>query len=244
MQNILTIFRKEVASFLNSLIAYVVISVFLIGVGLFFWIFEYNVIEGTYATMAPLFEYGPFMFLFLVPAITMRAFSEEIRNGTIEFLSTKPLTDWHIILGKFLAATFLVFFSLLPTLVYFFSVYWLGDPVGNIDTGATMGSYIGLFLLGCIFAALGLFTSALSDNQIIAFILGVFLCFILFIAFDFLAEISDLGSINGFLVKLGIMEHYRSISRGVVDTRDLLYYFTVIAIALIGTQMVLNVKKG
>ena len=244
MYNILTIFRKEVAAFLNSLIAYVVIAVFLIGVGLFFWIFEYNVIEATYATMDPLFDYGPFLFLFLVPAITMRAFSEEIRTGTIEFLSTKPLTDWHIILGKYLGAIFLVFFSLLPTLIYYFSVYWLGDPVGNIDTGATIGSYIGLFLLGCIFAALGLFSSALSDNQIIAFIVGVFLCFVMYIAFDFLAQIRVLGGINTFLIQIGIMEHYRSISRGVVDTRDLLYYLTVITVALIATRMVLNVKKA
>ena len=143
-----------------------------------------------------------------------------------------------------MAPFFWCFSSLLPTLIYFASVYWLGDPVGNIDTGATIGSYIGLFLLGCIFAALGLFTSSLSDNQIIAFILGVFLCFVMFIAFDFLAEIRSLGGINSILIKLGIMEHYRSISRGVVDTRDLLYFFTVVAIALIATRIVLNVKRG
>ncbi len=244
MQSVTTIFQKEVAAFLNSLIAYVVISVFLTGVGLFFWVFEYNVIQSTYATMEPLFSFGPLMFLFLIPAITMRAFSDEIKTGTIEFLLTKPLTDWQIILGKYLAAVFLVFFSLLPTLLYFASVYYLGDPVGNIDTGATIGAYIGLFFLGCIFAAIGMFTSALATNQIISFILGVFLCFVFFLAFDSLAGIQALDGINAFLLKLSINEHYQSISRGVIDTRDFIYFLSFIAIALIATKMVLSTKRN
>lgn len=243
MRNVLTIFRKEVAAFFNSLIAYVVISVFLTGVGLFFWVFEYNVLETGFASMEALFDYGPYLFLFLVPAITMRAFSEELKTGTIEFLATKPVTDWQIILGKYLGAVFLVLFSLIPTLLYYASVYWLGEPVGNLDSGAAWGAYIGLFSLGCIFAAIGLFTSALTDNQIVAFILGVFLCFFFFLAFDFMAGIRALGVINTFLLKLGIMEHYRSISRGVVDTRDALYFLSFVAIALIGTRIVLDLRK-
>ncbi|MEO1448702.1 MAG: gliding motility-associated ABC transporter permease subunit GldF [Bacteroidota bacterium] len=243
MTNIITIFRKEVASFFNSLIAYVVISVFLTGVGLFFWVFEFNVLETGQATMDALFDFGPYMFLFLVPAITMRAFSEEMKTGTIEFLVTKPVTDWQIILGKYLAAVFLVFFSLLPTLIYYLSVYWLGEPVGNLDQGATWGAYIGLFFLGAIFAAIGMFTSSISDNQIIAFILGVFISFFFYVGFDFMAGIKVLTNVNTFLLKLGIIEHYGSISRGVIDTRDALYFVSFVAIALILTYLVLQRRK-
>jgi ABC-2 type transport system permease protein len=244
MATILTIFRKEVASFFNSLIAYVVMAVFLTGVGLFFWVFPNNVLEMGFASLDMLFEAGPYMFLFLVPALTMRAFSEEMKARTMEFLITKPITDWQIILGKYLAAVFLVFFALLPTVIYYFSVSWLGDPPGNIDTGATIGAYIGLFFLGCIFAAIGLFTSALTDNQIIAFILGVFLCFFFYLGFEFLGGIQGLDSVNGFLVKIGIEEHYQSIRRGVVDSRDILYFLSFVAVALIGTKMVLGTKRS
>ncbi|WNJ16505.1 gliding motility-associated ABC transporter permease subunit GldF [Pontibacter sp. G13] len=244
MGSIITIFRKEVASFFNSLIGYLVISVFLTGVGLFFWVFEYNVLETGLANMDALFEFGPYLFLFLVPAITMRAFSEEFKTGTIEFMATKPVTQWQIILGKYLAAVFLVFFSLLPTLLYYFTVYWLGNPVGNLDTGAIMGAYMGLFFLGSMFAGIGIFTSALSDNQIISFVLGVFLCFLFFVGFDYMAGIKELNTVNLFFLKLGILDHYRSISRGVVDTRDLMYFLSFIATTLVATKIVLIRKMG
>jgi ABC-2 type transport system permease protein len=162
----------------------------------------------------------------------------------MEFLITKPLSDWQIIVGKYLAAVFLVFFSLLPTIIYFITIYALGKPAGNIDTGATIGAYIGLFFLGSIFAAIGLFTSSLTDNQIIAFISGVFLCFFFFLAFEFMAGVKVLDGINSFLIKLGIMEHYRSISRGVIDTRDFIYFLSFVAVALIGTKMSLNAKRS
>ncbi|MDX2250046.1 MAG: gliding motility-associated ABC transporter permease subunit GldF [Bacteroidia bacterium] len=243
MTNILTIFRKEVATFFNSLIAYMVIAVFLVGTGLFFWVFEYNILETRLATLDSLFFVGPYLFLFLVPAITMRAFSEEIKTGTMEFLITKPLTDWEIISGKYLGAIFLVFFSLVPTMIYYFTVYWLGDPVGNLDSGATIGAYIGLFFLGCIFAAIGIFTSALTDNQIVAFVLGVFICFFFYLAFDLIAGIKALDKINHFFLRLSINEHYQSISRGVIDTRDILYFLSFVVIMLIGTKIVLGMKR-
>ncbi len=243
MTPIFTLFRKEVASFFNSLIAYVVFAVFLTGTGLFFWVFPNNVLETGFASLDMLFEAAPYMFLFLVPAITMRAFSEEMKSRTMEFLTTKPLTDWQIILGKYLAAVFLVFFALVPTLIYYFSVSSLGDPPGNLDNGATIGAYIGLFFLGCIFAAIGIFTSALTDNQIIAFILGVFLCFFFYLGFEFMAGIQNLDTINAFLLKLGISEHYQSIRRGVLDSRDVLYFFSFVAVALIGTKIVLSGKR-
>lgn len=233
MKSILSIYRKEVASFFNSLIAYVVIGVFLLGVGLFFWVFEGNVLETREASLQLLFDAAPYFFLFLVPAITMRAFAEEIKTGTIEFLATKPITDGQIILGKYLAAVFLVFFSLIPTFIYYFSLSQLGNPPGNLDTGAIIGSYIGLFFLGSIYAAIGLFTSALSENQIIAYILGLFLCFFFYQAFDLFDGLN----------KVGILAHYESISRGVIDTRDILYFLSFIAIALIGTQMALGRRK-
>src|SRR5690606_16712245 len=159
---------KEFNSFLNSLIAYVVIGVFLTGIGLLMWVFpETSVLEYGYADMETLFTLGPYVFIFLIPAITMRSFAEEARGGTLELLLTKPLTDWDIIIGKFLACFLLVLLSLLPTLIYYASVYALGNPPGNIDTPAVIGSYAGLALLGAVFCSIGIFASALSTNQIV-----------------------------------------------------------------------------
>lgn len=244
MRSLFVIFSKEVATFLHSLTAYVVISVFLIGTGLFFWVFEYNVIESTYASMEPLFTFGPFMFLFLVPAITMRTFSDEIKAGTIELLTTKPITDAQLILGKYLAAVFLIFFALLPTLLYLATVYWLGDPVGNLDMGATTGAYIGLFFLGCLFAAIGLFTSVLSANQIVSFILCVFLCFVFYLGFEFLSDVPSLRGVNQLLLSLSINHHYQSISRGVIDTRDAIYFLSFVCTALALTHFALGRQKA
>lgn len=243
MRNVMTIAKKEIAAFLNSLTAYLVIIVFLVGTGCFFWIFEFNVLETGYATLDPLFEYGPYMFLLLIPSITMRAFSEEMKSGTMEFLITKPLTDWEIILGKYVADIVLVAFALLPTLLYVGTIYWLGDPVGNLDIGATIGSYIGLFAFGCIFTSIGLFTSSVTQNQIIAFVFGLFLCFFLFIGLEFVAGIGSLNSWNEFLLKMSISAHYRSISRGVIDLRDVLYFVSVVIIFLIATKLMLNRKR-
>lgn len=258
MNSISTIFRKEVASFFDSLVGYVFLGVFLIATGLFVWVFEYNVLETRSAELDQLFYIGPYMFLFMVPAITMRAFSEEISQGTIEFLITKPITDWQIILGKYLASVFLVLVTILPTFIYVFSVYRLGETIGNLDLGATMGAYIGLFFLGCIFAAIGLFTSAVSSNQFVAWVLGAFVCFFFFMGFELLADIPGLKALNSyflgsgipalsgldtFLVKLGILEHYSSISRGVIDTRDLLYFFSIVALSLFATHFILNRRR-
>ena len=236
----LTVFQKEVSSFFGSLIGYLVMAVFLTGVGLFFWAFEGNVLEAMYASLDPLFSYGPYFFLFLVPAITMRAFAEEAKSGTLELLFTKPLTAWQVIGGKYLAAFFLIVFSLLPTIVYAITIWLLGEPVGNLDVGATIGSYLGLIAVGGIFAGIGLFTSALSENQIVAFILGVFLCFIFFVGFEYLSGINVIKGFTAILVELGIMEHYRSISRGVVDSRDIIYFLSFIAVSLLATRLVLK----
>ncbi len=240
----LSIFKKEIRSFLSSLIAYVVIIVFLLIIGLFTWVFaDGNVLVQGYANLDILFFMAPWVFIFLISAITMRSFSEEIKQGTFEVLSTKPITDFQIVLGKYLAAVSLVVFAILPTLLYFYSVYELGLPRGNIDVGSTWGSYIGLVLLGASYAAIGIFSSAVTPNQIVAFILGMFLCFFFYIGFDQLSNLSLFGGLDSFVQSLGIQVHYDSISRGVVDTRDLVYFGSIIAVFLGLTLVVLDSRK-
>jgi ABC-2 type transport system permease protein len=223
---VLSILRKEIISYLSSLVAYVTIGAFLVVLGLFLWVFpQSSILEYGYAGLDSLFSTAPYLFMFLVPAITMRSLAEERREGTFEILLTRPLTDWQIVMGKYLASLSLILFALLPTLVYYYSVYQLGNPQGNIDTGAVIGSYIGLFLLGACFAAIGLFASSITKNQVIAFVIAVFLCFFFYSGFDSLSQILSLQNLT--LENLGITEHYESISRGVLDTRDLVYFIVL-----------------
>jgi ABC-2 type transport system permease protein len=238
------ILRKEINSFFNSLVGYLVIVVFLTGTGLFVWIFpDTEVLNYGFATMETLFSMTPFVYLFLIPAITMRTFTEERKSGTIELLLTRPLTDVQIILGKYLASWVLVFFSLLPTLVYYFSMVQLGSPQGNIDSAAVAGSYIGLLLLGGVFTAIGIFASSITDNQIIAFILAVFFCFIFYSGFSSLAQLS-LWEGSAYLIgQLGIDFHYNALSKGLIDSRNLLYFLSVIALFLYLTFLVLSSRK-
>jgi ABC-2 type transport system permease protein len=239
-----SIFKKEIRSFLSSLIAYVVIIVFLLIIGLFTWVFaDGNILVQGYASLDTLFFMAPWIFIFLISAITMRSFSEEINQGTFEILSTKPITDFQIILGKYLAAVCLVAFSVLPTLLYFYSVYQLGLPKGNIDMGATWGSYIGLILLGGCYASIGIFSSAATSNQIVAFVLGMFLCFFFYVGFQQISNLSLFGSWDSFIQNLGIQYHYDSISRGVVDSRDLVYFGSLISFFLGLTYIVLDSRK-
>ncbi len=237
--------RKEISVFFTSITGYIVIAVFLIVNSLFLWVFpgEMNIFDLGHATLGPLFTLSTWVFLFLVPAITMRLFADEKRTGTMELLLTRPLSEMQIILSKYLASVLLILFSLLPTLVYYFSVHSLGRPPGNLDVGATLGSYLGLFFLGSVYASVGLFASALTDNQIIAFILAAVLSFLLFKGFDSLASIEGLQNSAHFIVKLGINEHYKSISRGVLDSRDLLYYLGVIVLFLFIARTVLLSRK-
>jgi ABC-2 type transport system permease protein len=240
-----TLLKKEINSFLSSLIGYIVVTVFLLINGLFLWVFpmDFNVINYGYAGIDGLFILAPFVFLFLIPAITMKSFSDEKRSGTIELLLTRPLTDLQIILSKYLASVILVVISLIPTFVYFISVYRLGMPVGNIDMGGTWGSYIGLLFLGAGFAAIGLFCSSITDNQIISFILSVFLCGFFYIGFDFIFSFSLFGNFDLFVQQLGINAHYVSMSRGVIDTRDVLYFLSLIAFFILLTKISLEKRK-
>jgi ABC-2 type transport system permease protein len=186
---------------------------------------------------------APFVFLFLIPAITMRSFAEERKSGTIEMLLTKPLTDLQIILAKYSAGVVLVVFSVLPTLVYFFSVYQLGTPKGNLDIGGMWGSYIGLLFLGASFVAVGIFSSSVTNNPIISFILAVFLSMIFYIGFDFVYSLDLFGSIDLLVKSLGINAHYTSMSRGVIDTRDLIYFISLIAFFVLLTKLSLESRK-
>lgn len=243
MDALVALFQREVAAFFNTLVAYLVVGVFLVGVGLFFWIFPGNILDTGAATLDALFAFGPWFMLFLIPAITMRSFAEEFRTGTWEWLVTRPVRSWQILLGKYAAAVFLVKISVLPTLIFFATTYYLAQPTGGVDTGAIIGAYIGLICIGAVFAAVGLFASTLTDNQIVAFVLGVFLCFILYAAFDLLAELPVFGTYNEAVMLLGLQEHYRSISRGVVDTRDALYFLSVIFLFLSYSQLALTLRR-
>ena len=241
----LTLINKEIRSFLGSLIGYIVIVVFLTTIGLIMWVFPgaTNVIDGGYATLDTLFYIAPWVFMFLIPAITMRLFAEESRTGTIELLLTKPLTDFQIVFAKYIAGFTLVLFSLIPTLVYFYSVYQLGNPIGNIDVGGTIGSYLGLLFLSSVFVAIGVFASAITNNQIISFIVAVFLSFFCYVGFESISSLEYFGGIDDVILKLGINEHYISMSRGVIDTRDVIYFFGVIALFLLLTKTVLSSRK-
>jgi len=240
-----TLFWKEVSSFLNSLIGYIVIAVFLLVNGLFLWVFplESNILDFGYANLDGLFLLAPFVFLFLIPAITMRFFAEEKKSGTIELLMTKPLTDLQVILAKYFAGLTLVIFSLLPTLVYFFSVYQLGFPEGNLDIGGMWGSYIGLLFLGASFVAIGLFASSVTDNQIVSFIIAVLLSGFIYIGFEFIYSLDLFGNFDLFIKTLGINSHYSAMSRGVIDTRDLLYFLSIITFFILLTKISLESRK-
>jgi ABC-2 type transport system permease protein len=241
----ISIFKKEVNTFFSSLIGYIVIAVFLILTGLLLWIFpDTSLLEQNFATLDQLFDLAPMIFTFLIPAVTMRTFSEEQQSGTIEFLTTKPLNDWEIIMGKYLACVSLIAFALLPTLIYYITMYQLGSTKGNLDSGAIAGSYIGLLLLGGVFAAIGVFASSLTNNQIISFLLAAFLCFFVHWGFDFISRLPFLiGHGDDIVQMFGADFHYRSISRGVVDTADMVYYFSVIALFLVLTGFALGRRK-
>ncbi len=233
------VFKKEFNGFLHSLIAYLVIGIFLTAMGLLIWVFpETSVLDYGYSDLDTLFSMAPYVFIFLIPAITMKSFAEERKLGTLELLLTKPLTDWDIVLGKFFAAFALVVVALLPTLIYYFSIVKLGNPVGNIDTAAVVGSYVGLLFLAAIFCAIGIFTSTLSNNQIVAFLLAAFFSFLMYTGFD---SLSSFAGSQALLVKqFGILYHYESLGKGLIDTRDIIYSLSTAGLLLLFTKVVLG----
>lgn len=241
----IAIFRKELNVFFSSLIGYIAITIFLVANGLFAWVFpETNILDDGFATLDAFFNFAPWILMFLIPAITMRSFAEEKNSGTIEFITTRPVTDIQIILGKYFAALVLVIFSIIPTITYYFTVSALASPAGNVDTGGIMGSYIGLLFLSGTFVAIALFTSAITNNQIVAFIAGMFSCFFLFLAFDSLSLIPFfVGSVDAYFNAISINQHYRNISKGYIDLRDVVYFISMMALFLLMTKTALGSRK-
>ncbi len=239
----LAIFSKELNNYLNSLIAYIVISLFLIFTGLVLWVFpDTNILDYGYAEMNTFFSMTPYILIFIVPAITMRLLAEEYKSGTIEFLLTKPLTTQSLVGGKFLGAWLVIFLAIIPTVFYYYSIKNIGNPIGNIDTGAVIGSYFGLILLAGVFTAIGLFSSSLTDNQVIAFISGAFLCYFLY---DGLHQLSGIfsGQVAYFVDYLSLQNHYNSLGRGVLDTRNLIYLVSASFLFLFFAAFQINRKR-
>lgn len=238
------IIKKEINLFFSSLIAYISMAVFFIALALNLFIFQGNILDSNYATLDTFFTLAPWILLFLIPAITMRSFADEKQSGTIELIATKPITDFQIVAGKFIAALCLWTFTFLPTIIYFICVKTLSLTEAPIDSGATYGSYIGLYFLGAVFVAIGIFSSAITNNQIVAFLIGVFLCYVMY---DVFFRISSLpifqGQLDYWIQSIGLNAHYDSISRGVVDTRDIVYFLSVISLFLIGTKTALESRK-
>lgn len=227
-----SIVLREIKSFFGSPIGYLVIAIFLIVNGLFLWVFEgdYNILNSGFADLTPFFTLTPWIFIFLIPAITMRSFSDEKKQGTLELLLTKPLSVWEIVTGKFFGAVVLICMAIIPTFIYVAAISSIGITEGNIDMGSTLGSYFGLLFLIGAYAAIGIFTSTLSENQIVAFILAVFLCFLFFFGFEGLASVSP--DFSNTIANLGMQDHFKSMSRGVLDTRDMLYFISIIVVFL------------
>lgn len=239
------LYLKEIRVFLGAIIGYAVIGVFLVLNSLFLWVFSFgtNIIEGGTADLVSYFTIAPVIFLILIPAITMRSFSEEKRTGTIELLFTRPLTDLQIILSKYFAGLTLVAIAIFPTIIYYVSVHFLGEPVGSIDDGVVIGSYIGLLLVGAVFVAIGVFVSSLTENQIVALILAVFLSWFMYLGFDILATFSQFGNADYFVKNLGIYEHFLSIQKGVLVLSDFVYFLSCIVIFILSTKLVLQSRK-
>lgn len=221
---------------------YVAILVFLIACGLFLWIIPDTSILGYgYATLDRFFSMAPWFLMLLIPAVTMRSFADEFKGGTIEWLSTKPLSALDIILGKYFASLALVVFSLLPTLIYVLTIASLAVIPGDIDTGGIIGSYIGLGFLAAGFTAIGIFCSSLTGNQVVAFLVALFACYILYSGFEALSKIPAFtAGIDYYLSMVGMSFHYNSISRGVIDTRDVVYFISVIILFVSLTRLSLN----
>lgn len=239
--------KKEIAYFFSSLVGIVILMTFLIVNALFLWAYpinEYlNIVSSGYASLDPLFTLAPWMYLILIPALTMRTISEEKSLGTLELLISKPLSDRQIVFAKFYSCLLILILTLLPTITYVISVSYLAFPVGNIDVGATMGSYIGLVLLGAAFISIGIFTSSISKNQIVALLLSILLCIFFYLGFEWIAAFGTENSAGYFIRQLGIQEHYNSISRGLIDTRDVVYYGVLIVFFMALSELKLSARK-
>jgi ABC-2 type transport system permease protein len=238
----ISIAKKEFYQFFSSLTGYITIILFLLVNALYLFVLkDSNVFDYGYATLASFFDLAPWVFIFLIPALGMRSFADEFKSGTFETLKTSPLTKWQIVFGKYLAIIAVIIIALIPTVLYVITIQSLST--GGIDTGAITGSYIGLFLLASVFAAITTWCSSLTSNAVIAFLLSSFACIILYFGFSAISILPVFtGNADYYIEMLGIDFHYQSISRGVLDTRDIIYFFSVIFIFLFATQKNLHKK--
>ena len=239
----LAILKKEINTFFSSPIGYLVIAVFLLFNGLFLWLFkgDFNILDNGFADLSTFFLLAPWILIFLVPAVTMRSFADEKKQGTLELLLTKPISHLNIVLGKYFGALVLILIALIPTLLYVYTISKLGNPEGNIDIGSVIGSYLGLFFLIAAYTAIGIFASSLSDNQIVAFIVAVFICFFFYFGFEGLSNYNFFGD-TVYIEKLGMASHFKSMSRGVFDTRDSIYFLSITSFFMMLTT--LNIKRA
>lgn len=241
------LYLKEIRSFLSSIIGYIFILIYLIASGLFHWIItsntNLNLLEGSEADMVPFFYLSPFIFLILIPAITMRSIAEERRTGTIELLFTRPISDLKILLAKYFAGVTLLVIAIIPTIVYYISMYYLGNPIGIIDSGATFTSYVGLILFGATFVAIGIFASSITNSQIVAFILGMFLCWVFYQGLDLMGSFTQMGSLDSIFKYCGMTYHYDSIKRGVIDSSDIIYFLSIITLFMFAALTVIKTLK-
>ena len=239
------LYLKEIRSFLSSIIGYIFILIYLIASGLFHWIISYNtnLLEGTEADLIPFFNLSPVIFLILIPAITMRSIAEERRTGTIELLFTRPISDLKILLAKYFAGVTLLVIAIIPTFVYYISMYQLGNPIGIIDGGATITSYLGLILLGATFVAIGIFASSITNSQIVAFILGMFLCWIFYDGLSLIGSFNLMGSFDSVIQYAGMSLHYDAIKKGVIDSSDLVYFTSIISLFIYAALTVIKTLK-
>ena len=240
------LYFKEIKSFLSSIIGYIFILIYLIASGLFHWIISMNtnLLQGTEADLIPFFNLSPVIFLILIPAITMRSIAEERRTGTIELLFTRPISDFQILMAKYLAGVSLMVIAIIPTFVYYISMHYLGNPVGIIDDGATFTSYIGLILLGAVFVAIGIFASSITNSQIVAFIVAMFLSWFFYDGLTLLGSFNLMGRFDYVFQYVGLSFHYDSIKKGVIDTSDIVYFLSVIAIFIFAALTVIkSIKK-
>lgn len=235
---------REIKSFFGSPIGYLVIAIFLVLNGLFLWVFDgdFNILNSGFADLSPFFKLAPWILLFLIPAVTMRSFSDEKKQGTIELLFTKPLSIWEIVNGKFLGAFLLIVLAIVPTFIYVWMLSYFGNPEGNIDMGSTLGSYFGLLFLIASYTAIGIFSSTLSENQIVSFIIAVFICFCFYFGFEGIASVFEENSRT--IAAFGMDSHFKSMSRGVIDTRDVVYFLSITVLFLSLTVYKLKTLKG
>ena len=237
-----SLFFKEINSFLGTLLGYLVVSIFLITIGLIVWVFpDTSILEYGYADAEPLFVYTPYVFIFLIPALSMRSIAEEKKSGNWEILKTSPLNTKEIILAKYFALLILVLLALLPTLLYFYTLYQLGDPPGNLDQAGFFGSWIGLLMMGAVFSSIGLFASSITKQQVLAFVLGVFFCFILYFGFTAVADL-QLGPWSSFFEEISLSYHYSNLGRGVVDSSDV-FFMAALIVLFLGLSVLISDKE-